>query len=118
MKHYLPLTTILPLLCLAPWATISFAASAHSGPITGRVFVALSKREAPEPIQQIGSWTGQTPFFGTDIDDLKPGVAAVVDGAAPGYPAGSLKDIPAGDYYVQAVINVYTQFHRSDGHVG
>ena len=122
MKRYLLPTTILPLLCLAPAAAqprfeISFAASAHAGPITGRVFVALSKTEAPEPIQQIGSWTGQTPFFGSDIDELKPVVAAVVDGAAPGYPASSLKEIPAGDYYVQAVINVYTQFHRSDGHV-
>jgi hypothetical protein len=27
-----------------------------------------------------------------------------------------LKAIPAGDYYVQALVNVYTQFHRSDGH--
>src|ERR1017187_6462709 len=91
MKRYLPLNIILPLLCLSPAAAqprfeISFAASAHAGPITGRVFVALSKTEAPEPIQQIGSWTGQTPFFGSDIDELKPVVAAVVDGAAPGYP--------------------------------
>ena len=64
MKRYLPLNIILPLLCLSPAAAqprfeISFAASAHAGPITGRVFVALSKTEAPEPIQQIGSWTGQ-----------------------------------------------------------
>src|SRR5205823_3639969 len=28
----------------------------------------------------------------------------------------SLKDVPAGDYYVQAVLSVYTEFHRSDGH--
>ncbi len=121
MKRYLLPTTILPLLCLAataqPRFEISFAAAAHPEPITGRAFVALSKTEAPQPIQQIGSWTGQTPFFGSDIDDLKPGVAAVVDGSAAGYPASSLKEIPAGDYYVQAVINVYTQFHRSDGHV-
>src|ERR1017187_5395266 len=122
MNRYLPLTTILPLLCLSPATAqprfeISFAASAHAGPIKGRVFVALSKTEATEPIQQIGSWTGPPPFCGSDINELKPVVAAVVDGAAPGYPASSLKEIPAGDYYVQAVINVYTQFHRSDGHV-
>ena len=29
----------------------------------------------------------------------------------------SLSQLPAGDYYVQGVMNVYTQFHRSDGHV-
>jgi hypothetical protein len=28
-----------------------------------------------------------------------------------------MKDVPPGDYYVQALVNVYTQFHRSDGHV-
>ncbi len=33
-----------------------------------------------------------------------------------GFPARSLGDIPAGDYYVQALLNVYTEFHRSDGH--
>ena len=95
---------------------ISFAAPAHDGPITGRVFVALGRSETPQPIQQIGNWGGRTPFFGVDIEQLAPGRAAVVDGSVPGYPANSLKDVPAGDYYVQALINVYTQFHRSDGH--
>jgi hypothetical protein len=100
-----------------PKFEISFPAAAHAGPITGRVFVALSPREAPEPIQQVGSWNGQTPFFAADIDALQPGAAAVIDSRALGYPANSLRDVPAGDYYVQAIINVYTQFHRSDGHV-
>ena len=27
----------------------------------------------------------------------------------------SLKDVPAGDYTVQAVLNVYETFHRGDG---
>ena len=96
---------------------ISFPPSAHAGPITGRVFVAIGKSESPEPVQQIGSWTGSTPFFGADIDELPAGRFAVIDGHTPGYPAAWLKDVPAGDYYVQALMNVYTQFHRSDGHV-
>ena len=25
--------------------------------------------------------------------------------------------MPAGDYYVQALLNIYTEFHRADGHV-
>src|SRR5581483_10947302 len=33
-----------------------------------------------------------------------------------GYPLRNLADLPAGDYYVQAFINVYTEFHRADGH--
>ena len=95
---------------------ISFAAPSHDGPITGRIFVALGKAESPGPIQQIGSWGGRTPFFGVDVEQLGAGRAAIVDGRTPGYPVNSLKDVPAGDYYVQALVNVYTQFHRSDGH--
>ena len=33
-----------------------------------------------------------------------------------GWPARSLKDIPAGDYLVQALFNRYETFHRADGH--
>jgi len=95
---------------------VSFAAGVHTGPITGRVFVAIAKAESPEPIRQIGSWTGQTPFFAADVDQLAAGHAAVIDAGAMGFPADSLKEIPAGDYYVQAILNVYTEFHRADGH--
>jgi len=96
---------------------ISFEPSAHAGPATGRVFVALAKAESPEPVRQIGSWNGQTPFFAADVDQLAPGRAATIDSRSPGFPASSLKEVPAGDYYAQAILNVYTQFHRSDGHV-
>ena len=40
-----------------------------------------------------------------------------MDSQVLGYPANSLADVAAGDYYVQALVNVYTEFHRSDGHV-
>lgn len=96
---------------------VSFAASIHAEPITGRAFVIVSKTDAREPRLQVGSWGGQTPFFGVDVDQLKPGEDAVVDAGTLGYPATSLMDIPAGDYFVQALLNVYTRFPRSDGHV-
>jgi len=94
---------------------ISFPASAHSRPITGRVFVALSK-QGPEPMLQAGNWGGQAPFFAIDVDQLRPGQTAVIDASVPGYPVASLKDVPAGDWTAQALINVYTQFPRADGH--
>ena len=96
---------------------VSFPTSVHASPITGRVFVALAKNAAPEPIDQAGSWSGQTPFFGIDVNQLAPGNPAVVDSSVLGYPANSLADVPAGDYYVQTLLNIYTEFHRSDGHV-
>ncbi len=94
---------------------IAFPSSAHAGPITGRVFVMLAKKGA-EPMRQAGNWGGQAPFFGVDVDQLAPGRAAVIDSRALGYPVLSLKDVPPGDYLAQALINVYTQFPRSDGH--
>ncbi|HYK88816.1 MAG TPA: hypothetical protein VE398_08605 [Acidobacteriota bacterium] len=96
---------------------ISFPESIHAGPITGRVYVIIASETAREPRLQVGSWGGQTPFFGSDVEQLKPGQVAVIDAGTLGYPAASLTDVPAGDYHVQALMNVYTQFHRSDGHV-
>jgi hypothetical protein len=95
---------------------ISFPGTAHAGPITGRVFVYLTQKENPEPRLQDGSWGDTPPFFGADVSQLQPGQAAVVDEKTLGYPVSSLREVPAGDYFVQALLNVYTEFHRSDGH--
>jgi hypothetical protein len=48
---------------------------------------------------------------------MKPGDVVEIDQDILGYPLESLKDIPAGEYFVQALFNIYTEFHRSDGHV-
>lgn len=57
------------------------------------------------------------PIFGMDVEQLRPGQAAVLDRSATGSPVNHIDEIPPGDYYVQAVMNVYTQFRRADGHV-
>jgi len=95
---------------------ISFPSSVHGQPITGRVFVVVTRHDSPEPRLQVGSWGQRVPFWGADVDQLRPGQSAVIDSATPGYPLRSLKELPAGDYYVQALLNLYTEFHRSDGH--
>ena len=51
-----------------------------------------------------------------DVQNLQPGQAAMLDALTLGYPLKSVRELPAGDYYVQALLNVYTRFHRSDGH--
>jgi len=95
---------------------ITVPAAAHAGPITGRVYVALSKSNDGQrtPIQQTGE-TG-VPLFGVDITETPPGRAIVVDAQAFGFPVRSLRDIPAGEYWVQPFVNVYTKFARADGH--
>jgi hypothetical protein len=127
----LPCSRALLLLAFAAFATtpraaaqaggprfeISFPAAVHRGSITGRVFLFIAHDSAPEPRFQGGSLGANGPFFGVDVERLQPGASARIDRSTPGFPIASLRDIPAGDYYVQAVLNVYTQVHRADGHV-
>ena len=44
-----------------------------------------------------------------------PGQAIIIDDSAAGYPISSLSGVPPGDYYVQALLNIYETFHRADG---
>jgi hypothetical protein len=87
----------------------------HGDAITGRVYVMIARAGDREPRLQIGR-QGE-PFFGRDVETLLPGQAAVIDGTDLGWPARSLSDIPAGEYYVQGFVNLYSEFRRSDGHV-
>jgi hypothetical protein len=84
-------------------------------PLTGRVFVFLSRDSTSEPRLQAGGVVS-VPFFGLDVDRLAPGTPAVLDGRALGYPLRSLDELPAGDYFVQALTSPYTKFARADGH--
>src|SRR5205814_9906581 len=53
-------------------------------------------------------------LFAIDLAALKAGDAAVVDEHADSHPR-SLAELPPGDYFAQAIVNVYEQVHRSDG---
>ncbi len=96
---------------------VSFPASLHAQPITGRMFVFISRNDRREPRFEAGSYTASVPYFGVNVHALQPGAAAVIDTKTLGFPLSSLSDLPPGDYYVQALLNVYTEFHRADGHV-
>src|ERR1700709_1554456 len=65
---------------------ITFARAAHAEPITGRVYVALSRTSDARnmPIAQTGE-TG-VPLFGVDVEQLAAGVPAIIDAATFGYP--------------------------------
>jgi enterochelin esterase-like enzyme len=97
---------------------VSFGAAVRDHPADGRLFVIVSTNGSTEPRFQIDIVDG-TPFWGTDVSGMRPGHSVTV-GTGPGvygYPLRSLADLPAGRYDVQAFLNVYTTFHRSDGSV-
>jgi hypothetical protein len=97
-----------------PRFEISFARAVRSEPVTGRVYVAISRTEKPAPIQQ-ASPTG-APIFAVPATDLAPGQSVVVGPDVFGHPIASLRDLPAGEYFAQPFVNVYTKFARADGH--
>jgi hypothetical protein len=97
--------------------TVSFAASASKVPVDGRVLLLLSNDPTTEPRMAINDTPQSQQVFGVTVDGLKPGVAVTVGAVADGYPRASLKDVPPGEYTVQAVLDVYETFRRSDGSV-
>ncbi|HZP90410.1 MAG TPA: alpha/beta hydrolase-fold protein [Actinomycetota bacterium] len=96
---------------------VSFAADVLDQPATGRVFVIVSTNPDPEPRFQVDILG--PPFWGKDVTDVTPGQNMVLGsgGGVVGYPLDSPVDLPEGDYTVQAFLNVYTTFTRSDGSV-
>lgn len=96
---------------------IAFPESLSSKPLDGHILLGISRNKESEPRFQLEEEEAlSAQFFGLDVNGWKPGTPAIVDEATLGYPLVSLREIPAGDYYVQAVLNVYSTYHRADGH--
>jgi hypothetical protein len=119
---------LLSLACLSASAqvfTVSFPAARSSKPLDGRVLLLVSNDPSDEPRMQISISPSSQQVFGLTVDGLRPGEAVAfgiqtrngprVVSKTEGFPHRSLADLPAGDYTVQAVLNVYQTFHRSDG---
>jgi hypothetical protein len=111
--------TILSFVQPAIASSITFKVSlpaSQKEPITGRVFVIIARAGDPEPRLQVGSWRSRTELIGADVPGLAPGQTMSLDVLTLGFPLKSVRELPAGDYYVQALFNIYTRFQRADGH--
>src|SRR5262249_7239771 len=73
---------------------------------SGRLFIIIAKSDRLEPRMRIGE-TGMDapPILGRDIRNFGPGVVATLDRTAATFPIASLDALPAGDYYVQALLD-------------
>lgn len=109
------LTSTLPVAAASFHVTFPAARSAAS--LDGRLLVLLTPNGDSEPRFQVAPGTKAIQVVGLDVEAWTPGAVAVVDGSAFGYPVASLADVPAGEYWVQAVLHKYETFHRADGHV-
>ncbi len=99
-----------------PRFTISFPESASKEPLDGRLLLLISTDNSKEPRLQISEDLSTQQVFGLDVGGLKPGQPATIDSTALGYPVRSLSHVPAGEYWVQALLHRYETFHRKDGH--
>src|SRR5215204_4346760 len=97
----------------APRFEVTVDPAARATPTTGRLVVVVSKLAQPEPRMLIAPQGAA--MFAIDLDQLRAGQPAVVDAKRSlGYPV-PLASLPPGDYYAQAIVNVYEQIKRADG---
>ena len=95
---------------------VTVPASLEPNPVDGRILLIVARTNDQEPRFQVGRGLASQPTFGIDVDGLRPGQAAIIDAidARVGPSRASARSRRA-DYWVQAVLNVYTTFHRADG---
>jgi putative esterase len=96
-----------------PRIEVTFTTAARSQPVTGMVYVAIARDNSRTPIDQAGP-TG-APLFSRYVEGLAAGSPATISASDRGHPVASLRDLPAGEYWMQAFVNVYTRFARADG---
>lgn len=77
--------------------------------VTGRITLFVAKGSAAQPSENYDF------RFAADVEGLAPGQSIEIDADTPGLPIQRLGDLPEEHYTVQAVCDVYTLFHRSDG---
>lgn len=94
---------------------LSFTEEASSQALDGRLILILSKDDESEPRFQVRSGVNAVQIFGMDAEGLAPGEAVALDGSVFGYPYDSLRKLPPGKYFVQALLHKYDTFTLSNG---
>jgi hypothetical protein len=74
---------------------VQFPAERSAEPLDGRMLLLISSDDSAEPRFQVSDGPGTQLAFGLDVNGLKPGEAAVIDGTVFGYPLNSLAELPA-----------------------
>lgn len=87
----------------------------HNEKLDGRLLLLLSNNSNAEPRFEISDGLRTQLVFGIDADGWQPGTSQLIAENAFGYPLERLKDVPAGDYYVQVLLHKYETFHLQTG---
>ncbi|MEM6774276.1 MAG: alpha/beta hydrolase-fold protein [Pseudomonadota bacterium] len=81
----------------------------------GRLILIIATSDEKEPRDQVNADFDAAQIFGINVDAWRRGETARIDDQALGFPAVSLDAVPAGDYWVQAVLHKYDTFNLANG---
>jgi S-formylglutathione hydrolase FrmB len=86
---------------------VTIARAASRAPQRGRLFIFLSKDDKREPRTDTGNPTLTAwPMFAKDVDNFVPAsTVAVIDNTSMAHPMSNLSELPAGEYFVQALLD-------------
>ena len=127
-----PLAWLTPLIILAPEMSAASPVTAQAptpilevllprdrkeGPLDGRLLLLVSTDSTDEPRFQVSDAPSTQQVFGLDVEGWRPGGSKRVGSTAFGYPIRSLRSLPPGRYWVQALLNRYETFRLADGRV-
>jgi S-formylglutathione hydrolase FrmB len=86
---------------------VTIARNVVTAPQKGRLFVFLNREAKPEPrFADDDVSLNAPPMLAKDVENFAPGSTKVlIDNAAIAYPIKNLAELPAGDYYVQALFD-------------
>src|SRR4051812_44298114 len=122
MKKYIPfLLLALAISCTpskksGPKFSVTYTKEMSEQAQDGRLLLLLAKNDKAEPRFQMGHGLTAQLIYGLDVNGMKPGDEIVVDGGnAYGYPITSVSNVPAGEYFVQALLNRYETFNLKNG---
>ena len=127
LRRFVSLAALLPILAFAvsgaapaagPRFVVTVDPSLAKEPLDGRLLVLFSKDDRDEPRNQISDTSlDSQQVFGADVEGWTAGQERELPSDALGYPVEGLRDIPAGTYRVQALVNRYETFRLGDGRV-
>lgn len=101
---------------LGPQVAVTLPRERANMPLDGRLLLLISTDSTREPRFQVSDGPESQLVFGMDVDAWAPGTDRVVGVQADGYPLASLRELPPGRYWVQALLNRYETFRLSTGH--
>src|SRR5207237_10084957 len=89
-----------PAVAQGPRDEITVAAALRAAPVTGRMYLLVSRGDDVEPRLQLRHESDCTPFFGVDVTARAAATPGVTDATTLGSPLASLRELPAGASYV------------------